>query len=72
VRLIPTPGRQACVIQQRLLSSGQGDWGVPCGIFVNTGNGHESVPFTGPNAIAGRAFPDTDGNNQPMGATVSP
>ncbi len=33
--------------------------------------GHESVPFTGPNAIAGQEFPDTGGGNQYMGATVS-
>jgi uncharacterized protein YraI len=36
------------------------------------GNGHESVPFDGPNAIAGQEFPDTGGTDQYMGATVSP
>ncbi len=36
------------------------------------GGGHESVPFVGPNAIAGQEFPDTGGGNQHMGATVSP
>jgi murein DD-endopeptidase MepM/ murein hydrolase activator NlpD len=36
------------------------------------GGGHESVPFTGPNAIAGQEFPDTGGGNQYMGATVRP
>lgn len=35
-------------------------------------NGHESVPFSGPNAIAGQEFPDVGGGNQHMGATVSP
>ena len=34
--------------------------------------GHESVPFDGPNAIAGEAFPDTGGANQYMGATIKP
>jgi hypothetical protein len=34
--------------------------------------GHEAVPFTGPNAIAGQEFPDTGGGNQHMGARVSP
>jgi len=37
-----------------------------------SGRGHESVPFVGPNAIAGREFPDTGGANQHMGATVTP
>jgi hypothetical protein len=37
-----------------------------------TGGGHESVPFVGPNAIAGREFPDTGGANQHMGTTVTP
>ncbi|MCA9862119.1 MAG: hypothetical protein KC432_03835 [Thermomicrobiales bacterium] len=37
------------------------------------GNGnHESVPFDGPNTIAGQAFPDTGGSNQYMDARVSP
>lgn len=37
------------------------------------GNGnHESVPFDGPNTIAGQAFPDTGGANQYMDARVSP
>jgi uncharacterized protein YgiM (DUF1202 family) len=34
--------------------------------------GHESVPFDGPNTIAGQAFPDTGGTNQYMDARVSP
>jgi murein DD-endopeptidase MepM/ murein hydrolase activator NlpD len=34
--------------------------------------GHESVPFVGPNAIAGMEFPDNGGANQHMGATVTP
>jgi murein DD-endopeptidase MepM/ murein hydrolase activator NlpD len=37
-----------------------------------TGNGHESVPFVGPNAIAGQEFPDSGGGNQHMGVRVSP
>ena len=37
-----------------------------------TGGGHESVPFVGPNAIAGQEFPDTGGANQHMGTTVTP
>jgi murein DD-endopeptidase MepM/ murein hydrolase activator NlpD len=37
-----------------------------------TRDGHESVPFTGPNAIAGQEFPDVGGANQHMGATVLP
>jgi murein DD-endopeptidase MepM/ murein hydrolase activator NlpD len=37
-----------------------------------SGRGHESVPFVGPNAIAGQEFPDTGGANQHMGATVTP
>jgi murein DD-endopeptidase MepM/ murein hydrolase activator NlpD len=37
-----------------------------------SGRGHESVPFVGPNAIAGQEFPDTGGTNQHMGATVTP
>jgi uncharacterized protein YgiM (DUF1202 family) len=36
------------------------------------GGGHEAVPFTGPNAIAGQEFPDTGGGNQHMGASVKP
>jgi len=36
------------------------------------GGGHESVPFSGPNAIAGQDFPDTGGGNQHMGATITP
>ena len=36
------------------------------------GRSHESVPFVGPNAIAGQEFPDTGGANQHMGATVTP
>ncbi len=36
------------------------------------GGGHESVPFSGPNAIAGQEFPDTGGGNQHMGTTVAP
>ena len=37
-----------------------------------SGRDHESVPFVGPNAIAGQEFPDTGGANQHMGATVTP
>ncbi len=37
-----------------------------------SGRSHESVPFVGPNAIAGREFPDSGGANQHMGATVTP
>jgi murein DD-endopeptidase MepM/ murein hydrolase activator NlpD len=37
-----------------------------------TDGGHEATPFVGPNAIAGREFPDTGGANQHMGATVTP
>jgi murein DD-endopeptidase MepM/ murein hydrolase activator NlpD len=37
-----------------------------------SGRGHDSVPFIGPNAIAGHEFPDTGGANQHMGATVTP
>ncbi len=37
-----------------------------------SGRSHESVPFVGPNAIAGQEFPDTGGANQHMGATVTP
>ena len=37
-----------------------------------SGRGHESVPFVGPNAIAGQEFPDSGGVNQHMGATVTP
>jgi hypothetical protein len=37
-----------------------------------TNNGHEAVPFEGPNAIAGMEFPDTGGTNQHMGARVTP
>jgi uncharacterized protein YraI len=37
-----------------------------------TGNGHEAVPFTGPNAISGMESPDVGGANQHMGATVRP
>jgi murein DD-endopeptidase MepM/ murein hydrolase activator NlpD len=37
-----------------------------------TGNGHESVPFAGKNAIAGQEFPDTGGTNQYMGSQVTP
>jgi murein DD-endopeptidase MepM/ murein hydrolase activator NlpD len=36
------------------------------------GNGHESVPFVGQNAIAGQEFPDVGGGNQHMGARVTP
>ena len=39
---------------------------------LNPGGGHESVPFTGPNAIAGQEFPDTGGGNQYMGVRVMP
>lgn len=37
-----------------------------------TNGGHEAVPFTGPNAIAGQEFPDAGGGNQYMGAKVAP
>lgn len=37
-----------------------------------TRNGQESVPFIGPNAIAGQEFPADGSGNQYMGATVSP
>jgi uncharacterized protein YraI len=37
-----------------------------------SGRSHESVPFVGPNAIAGQEFPDTGGANQHMGTTVTP
>ena len=37
-----------------------------------SGGGHESVPFVGPNAIAGQEFADSGGANQHMGATVTP
>ena len=36
------------------------------------GRGHEAVPFTGPNAIAGQEYPDDGGANQYMGARISP
>lgn len=36
------------------------------------GNSHESVPFVGANAIAGREFPDDGGSNQHMGVRVTP
>ncbi|MCA9876863.1 MAG: SH3 domain-containing protein [Thermomicrobiales bacterium] len=39
---------------------------------LNPGGGHESVPFDGPNAIGGQAFPDTGGTNQYMDMRVSP
>jgi murein DD-endopeptidase MepM/ murein hydrolase activator NlpD len=41
-------------------------------VWLLSGRGHESVPFVGPNAIAGREFPDSGGANQHMGATVTP
>jgi murein DD-endopeptidase MepM/ murein hydrolase activator NlpD len=41
-------------------------------VWQLSGRGHESVPFIGPNAIAGQAFPDSGGANQHMGATVTP
>ena len=37
-----------------------------------SGGGHGSVPFVGPNAIAGQEFPDSGGANQHIGATVTP
>jgi hypothetical protein len=37
-----------------------------------SGRGHESVPFVGPNTIAGQEFPDSGGANQHIGATVTP
>ncbi|MFT4038833.1 MAG: SH3 domain-containing protein [Thermomicrobiales bacterium] len=39
---------------------------------LNANGNHESVPFDGPNTIAGQAFPDTGGANQYMDARVSP
>ncbi|HEU5433454.1 MAG TPA: SH3 domain-containing protein, partial [Thermomicrobiales bacterium] len=36
------------------------------------GRSHESVPFVGPNAIAGQEFPDSGGTNQYMGMRVTP
>jgi uncharacterized protein YraI len=41
-------------------------------VWSLAGRGHEAVPITGPNAIAGREFPDSGGANQHMGATVTP
>jgi len=41
-------------------------------VWQLAGRGHEAVPFVGPNAIAGREFPDTGGANQHMGTTVTP
>jgi uncharacterized protein YraI len=41
-------------------------------VWQLSGRGHESVPFVGPNAIAGQAFPDSGGANQHMGATITP
>jgi hypothetical protein len=41
-------------------------------VWSLAGRGHEAVPFTGPNAIAGHEFPDTGGANQHMGTTVTP
>jgi murein DD-endopeptidase MepM/ murein hydrolase activator NlpD len=41
-------------------------------VWSLSGRGHEAVPFTGPNAIAGHEFPDTGGANQHMGTTVTP
>jgi len=37
-----------------------------------SGRSHESVPFIGPNTLAGHEFPDAGGANQHMGATVTP
>jgi murein DD-endopeptidase MepM/ murein hydrolase activator NlpD len=45
---------------------------IEIAVWRLTGNGHESVPFVGPNAIAGQEFPDDGGTNQHMGARVSP
>ncbi len=44
---------------------------IACWKLKSNGN-HESVPFDGPNTIAGQAFPDTGGTNQYMDARVSP
>ncbi|MFN8660458.1 MAG: SH3 domain-containing protein [Thermomicrobiales bacterium] len=44
---------------------------IACWKLKANGN-HESVPFDGPNTIAGQAFPDTGGTNQYMDARVSP
>ena len=41
-------------------------------VWQLSGRGHESVPFVGPNAIAGQEFPDIGGANQHMGTTVKP
>jgi uncharacterized protein YraI len=41
-------------------------------VWQVSGRGHESVPFVGPNAIAGQEFPDSGGANQYMGTTVTP
>lgn len=65
--------------QQIGVISGPGDEGymsmahieIAAWRFLNDG-GHESVPFTGPNAIAGQEFPDNGGGNQYMGATINP
>jgi hypothetical protein len=45
---------------------------IDISVWRLSGRGHESVPFVGPNAIAGREFTDTGGANQHMGATVTP
>ena len=42
---------------------------LTCWQFVD--GGHVSVPFTGPNAIAGQEFPDIGGANQYLGFEVS-
>lgn len=45
---------------------------IEIAVWRLTRNGHESVPFTGPNAIGGQEFSDVGGSNQHMGARVSP
>ena len=45
---------------------------VDISVWRLSGRSHESVPFVGANAIAGREFPDAGGANQHMGATVTP
>ena len=45
---------------------------VEIDVWVLSGSGHSSTPFTGPNAIAGQEFPDTGGANQHMGVQVTP
>jgi hypothetical protein len=39
-------------------------------VWSLAGRGHDAVPFTGENAIAGQEFPDIGGANQHMGVTI--